>query len=427
MALIEVRGVSKIFGPKPASVLPLLATGKSKAEILAATGHSVGLRGVDLDIPAGQIFVVMGLSGSGKSTLIRHLNRLIDPTAGEIRFDGEDILRYGRRRLIDFRRKRMSMVFQHFGLLPHKSVVENVAYGLAIQGVGKAERRARAAEWLETVGLAGYGEAYPDALSGGMRQRVGLARALCTDADVLLMDEAFSALDPLIRSEMQDQLAALQARLHRTIVFITHDLDEALRLGDRIAILKDGALVQVGPPAEILLHPADAYVESFVRDVNRVRVLTADTVMKPPRLRITTENLDDALRQMRASPHGFAYVQTGAPGSYGVVTQAELEQAKRSHTPLKNLARELPSVQPGAAVEDILPAALQAEYPLPVVDADGELQGVVTKKAVIEVVADQADARAQRIEAADPAAFREAPPADDAAGAVPAERPARSG
>lgn len=399
MALIEVRGVSKVFGPKPTSALPLLAEGRSKAEILAETGHAVGLQNIDLDIEAGQIFVVMGLSGSGKSTLIRHLNRLIDPTAGEIRFNGDDILQYDRKQLIAFRRKRMSMVFQHFGLLPHRTVVENVAYGLAIQGVAGKERRARAAEWLAMVGLGGYEEAYPDELSGGMRQRVGLARALCTDADVLLMDEAFSALDPLIRSEMQDQLTALQARLHKTIVFITHDLDEALRLGDQIAILKDGALVQVGPPAEILLHPADSYVESFVRDVNRVRVLTADTVMRPPRLRITTENLDDALREMRASPHDFAYVQTGAPGNYGVVTQAELERAKRLHTPLKDLARELPSVQPGAAVEDILPAALQADYPLPVVDEAGELQGVVTKKAVIEVVSDQADARAQRAEA----------------------------
>ena len=399
MALIEIRDVSKIFGPKPKSALPLLAAGKSKAEILAESGHSVGLQNINLDIEAGQIFVVMGLSGSGKSTLIRHLNRLIDPTSGEIRFNGDDILKYDPKQLIEFRRKRMSMVFQHFGLLPHRTVVENVAYGLAIQGLSKRERRTRAAEWLDTVGLAGYEESYPDELSGGMQQRVGLARALCTDADVLLMDEAFSALDPLIRSEMQDQLTALQARLHKTIVFITHDLDEALRLGDQIAILKDGALVQVGPPAEILLNPADEYVESFVRDVNRVRVLTADTLMKPPRLRITTENLDEALRQVRASPHDFAYVQTGEPGNYGVVTQEELEQAKRSHTPLKDLARELPSVQPGAAVEDILPAALQAQYPLPVVDESGELQGVVTKKAIIGVVSDQADARAQRAEA----------------------------
>lgn len=401
MALIEVRGVSKVFGPKPQSALPLIAEGRSKAEILAETGHSVGLREIDLDIEAGQIFVVMGLSGSGKSTLIRHLNRLIDPTAGEIRFAGDDILTYDIKALLEFRRAKMSMVFQHFALLPHRTVVDNVAYGLEIQGVGKRERRARAEEWLETVGLAGYGPSLPDELSGGMRQRVGLARALCTDADVLLMDEAFSALDPLIRSDMQDQLTALQARLRKTIVFITHDLDEALRLGDKIAILKDGALVQVGTPADILLHPADAYVESFVRDVNRVRVLTAETVMKPPRLRITTENLDEALRQVRASPHDFAYVQTADGGGYGVVTQEGLEQARRSRTSLKDLAHELPSVQPGQALEEVLPVALQSQFPLPVVDESGELQGVVTKKAVIGVVADQAEARAARAEAAE--------------------------
>ncbi len=401
MALIEVRGVSKVFGPKPQSALPLIAEGRSKAEILAETGHSVGLREIDLDIEAGQIFVVMGLSGSGKSTLIRHLNRLIDPTAGEIRFAGDDILTYDIKALLEFRRSKMSMVFQHFALLPHRTVVDNVAYGLEIQGVGKRERRARAEEWLETVGLAGYGPSLPDELSGGMRQRVGLARALCTDADVLLMDEAFSALDPLIRSDMQDQLAALQARLRKTIVFITHDLDEALRLGDKIAILKDGALVQVGTPADILLHPADAYVESFVRDVNRVRVLTAETVMKPPRLRITTENLDEALRQVRASPHDFAYVQTADGGGYGVVTQEGLEQARRSRTSLKDLTHELPSVQPGQALEEVLPVALQSQFPLPVVDESGELQGVVTKKAVIGVVADQAEARAARAEAAE--------------------------
>lgn len=410
MALIEVRGVSKVFGPKPQSALPLIAAGRSKAEILAETGHSVGLREIDLDIEAGQIFVVMGLSGSGKSTLIRHLNRLIDPTAGEIRFDGDDILTYDRKALIAFRREKMSMVFQHFGLLPHRTVTDNVAYGLEIQGVGRSERRARAEEWLDAVGLAGYGPSMPDELSGGMRQRVGLARALCTDAEVLLMDEAFSALDPLIRSDMQDQLTALQARLRKTIVFITHDLDEALRLGDKIAILKDGALVQVGTPAEILLHPADGYVESFVRDVNRVRVLTAETVMKPPRLRITTENLDEALRQVRASPHDFAYVQTGIDGVYGVITQAELEVARRSHKPLKDFIHELPAVQAGQALEEVMPVALQSQYPLPVVDESGELQGVVTKKAVIGVVADQAEARAARAEAQAEESGEEAPP-----------------
>ncbi|WP_337997143.1 glycine betaine/L-proline ABC transporter ATP-binding protein [Oleispirillum naphthae] len=402
MALIEVRNVSKIFGPRPKSVLPLLEAGRSKTEILAETGHGVGLRNINLDIEAGQIFVVMGLSGSGKSTLIRHLNRLIDPTAGEILYEGEDILGYDKNQLIAFRRKKMSMVFQRFGLMPHWTVLENVAFGLKVQGVARAMRRERAAEWLDAVGLAGYEDSYPEELSGGMQQRVGLARALCTDAEVLLMDEAFSALDPLIRSEMQDQLTALQARLHKTIVFITHDLDEALRLGDMIAILKDGELVQAGPPAEILLRPADAYVESFVRDVNRVRVLTADTVMKPPRLRITTENMDEALRQMRASPHDFAYVKVrdGDEERYGVVTQAALEEARRSRASLRDIMCELPSIPLSAPVEDILAVALQADFPVPVINDAGEIKGVVTKKAVIGVISDQAEARAARAEEA---------------------------
>ena len=347
MALIEVRNVSKIFGPHPKAILPLLSAGRTKAEILAETGHHVGLRDINLSIEEGRISVVMGLSGSGKSTLIRHLNRLIEPTAGEIRFDGKNILSFNMKQLIAFRREKMSMVFQRFGLMPHRTVLENVAYGLKVQGVSRRIRRERAAEWLDTVGLSGYEDSFPGELSGGMQQRVGLARALCTDAEVLLMDEAFSALDPLIRSEMQDQLATLQERLHKTIVFITHDLDEALRLGDMIAILKDGALVQCGTPAEILMTPADAYVESFVRDVNRVRVLTADTVMRPPRLRITTENLDEALRQVRASPHDFAWVRTGEDGAYGVVTQAALEEAaSRSQAALKDIARMLPAVSP---------------------------------------------------------------------------------
>ncbi|MBN2751306.1 MAG: glycine betaine/L-proline ABC transporter ATP-binding protein [Rhodospirillaceae bacterium] len=396
MSLIEVKNVSKVFGPRPQSVLPLLAEGRSKTDILTETGHNVGLCDINLSIDAGQIFVVMGLSGSGKSTLIRHFNRLIDPTAGEILFNGEDILGFDTKRLIAFRRENMSMVFQHFGLMPHWTVLENVAFGLKVQGVPRKVRRDRAAEWLDAVGLAGYEDSYPGELSGGMQQRVGLARALCTDADVLLMDEAFSALDPLIRSEMQDQLTALQARLQKTIVFITHDLDEALRLGDRIAILKDGALVQCGPPSEILLNPADDYVESFVRDVNRIRVLTADTVMKPPRLRITTENLDEALRQVRASPHDFAYVQSGGEGVYGVVTQEGLEEGKRTRSTFQDVVQDVPSISANAPVEDIMSVALQSDFPVPVVDSDGELQGVVTKKAVIGVFADQAEARATR-------------------------------
>jgi glycine betaine/proline transport system ATP-binding protein len=260
---IVVRNVTKVFGDSP-QALALLRAGQGKAQVLAATGCSVGLNDVSLDIAAAEIFVIMGLSGSGKSTLVRHINRLVEPTAGEILVDGDNVLKLDEAGLRQFRRRRVSMVFQGFGLLPHRSVIDNVAYGLVVRGERSAAAREAAATWLSRVGLAGYEHKYPDELSGGMKQRVGLARALACDTGILLMDEAFSALDPLIRAEMQDQLLQLQADLHKTIVFVTHDLDEALRLGHRIAILKDGQLVQVGAPAEILQRPADEYVRRFV-------------------------------------------------------------------------------------------------------------------------------------------------------------------
>ena len=281
MSYIEIRNIFKIFGPDPDVALELAKSGSDKEEILAKTGNTVGLHDVSLSIEQGETFVVMGLSGSGKSTLIRHLNRLIDPTAGQVSFGGEDILSMDIPTLNAFRRKRLGMVFQRFGLLPHRNVMNNVAYGLEIQGTDRKTREAAASKWIDRVGLAGYEAKFPDQLSGGMQQRVGLARALATDPEVLLMDEAFSALDPLIRSDMQDELMKLQAELHKTIVFITHDLDEALKIGDRIAILKDGKLIQVGRPEEIVLNPADAYVQAFTRDVNRGKVLRARSIMEP--------------------------------------------------------------------------------------------------------------------------------------------------
>ncbi len=265
MNKIEVKNVFKIFGPRADAALALIRQGRSKAEVLAQTGCVVGVNDLSLSIGAGEIFVIMGLSGSGKSTLVRHFNRLIDPTSGEILVDGEDILRYDIEALRQFRRRKISMVFQSFGLLPHKSVLDNVAYGLKVRGESRAQCHERALHWIATVGLKGYEKSYPHQLSGGMRQRVGLARALAADTEIILMDEAFSALDPLIRADMQDQLLELQKTLHKTIVFITHDLDEAVRIGNRIAILKDGQLIQVGTPREILHQPADDYVDRFVQ------------------------------------------------------------------------------------------------------------------------------------------------------------------
>jgi glycine betaine/proline transport system ATP-binding protein len=335
--LIRVEHLFKVFGTAPEAVMPLVRDGRSKEEILAETGHTVGLRNISLDIGEGSIFVVMGLSGSGKSTLIRHFNRLIEPTAGSIHVGETDVMTLSPEELEAFRRTTMSMVFQHFGLMPHRTVLENVAYGLAVRKVPRAERTEKAREWISAVGLDGYEDRWPAQLSGGEQQRVGLARALCTDPAILLMDEAFSALDPLIRSEMQEQLIGLQSRLRKTIVFITHDLDEALRLGDRIAILKDGALAQVGRPEEILLAPADAYVAAFVRDVNRARALTVGMVMKP------------ADTSTECAEHG-------------------------------------PTLRPDTILQDALPLIVKSDRPVAVQSENGDLLGAISRDDIADAL-----------------------------------------
>ena len=281
MSKIEINNIYKIFGNNPQSVLPMVKEGATKDEVLEKTGHTVGLDNVSIKIEEGETFVCMGLSGSGKSTLIRHINRLIDPTSGDVLVDGLNIMNCDPKQLIDFRRHSISMVFQRFGLFPHKTVMQNVGYGLEVQGINKDEIKTRSMEKIEAVGLNGFENQYPSQLSGGMQQRVGLARALATNTDIMLMDEAFSALDPLIRSDMQKQLIDLQAELKKTIVFITHDLDESLKLGDHIAILNAGKLVQVGTPVEIIMNPADDYVKAFVKDVNRAKVVKAKIIMTP--------------------------------------------------------------------------------------------------------------------------------------------------
>jgi glycine betaine/proline transport system ATP-binding protein len=278
---IVCRHLWKIFGPRPESLGRELDAKLSRAEILEQTGHVVAVRDVSFEVQEGEIFVVMGLSGSGKSTLVRCLSRLIEPTRGEILLDGRDVVRMKRAELLRLRRHEISMVFQRFGLFPHRRVLDNVAYGLEVQGLGRAERRTQAQAVLEMVGLGEWANHFPHELSGGMQQRVGLARALAVNPAILLCDEPFSALDPLIRREMQEELIRLQKTLRKTIIFITHDFLEALKLGDRIAIMKDGALVQVGTPEEIVSRPADEYVRAFTRDVPRVKVLTAASIMQP--------------------------------------------------------------------------------------------------------------------------------------------------
>ena len=291
---ISIRKLYKIFGPTPEQYLERVQNGMTKQELRDSHGHVLGLRDINIDMPAGGIQVVMGLSGSGKSTLIRHINRLIEPTSGEVVAGDEDVVKMNHSQLLRFRREKTAMVFQKFALFPHYTVLENAEYGLEVQGVPTKQRRERSMRWIERVGLKGYEDNYPNQLSGGMQQRVGLARALSNDAPILLMDEAFSALDPLIRSDMQSVLLDLQQEIGKTIVFITHDLDEALRLGDRIAILRDGEVVQQGTGQQIVLKPADDYIESFVRDVNRGRVIRSRTLMQPG-ARVAGPDVDPSL------------------------------------------------------------------------------------------------------------------------------------
>lgn len=384
---IEVRNIFKIFGSRPERWLDEARAGVSKEELLAKSGHTLGLRDISLSIEEGSIYVIMGLSGSGKSTLIRHFNRLIEPSAGQILVDGVDVMSLGKTALEKFRQQKMSMVFQRFGLFPHRTVIENVAYGLQVQGLGKQDRNERAQHWLETVGLAGFENQYPHQLSGGMQQRVGLARALATDAEILLMDEAFSALDPLIRREMQDQLLQLQAQLNKTIVFITHDLDEALRLGNRIAILKDGELVQEGTPEDILLAPADDYVQSFLQDVNRSKVLNAVHACNEPSLTLTMRSRPvHAVEHMAARHFGYSAVLDGKRLA-GVLTRSAAERAVRDGArDIANYVEGMASVPATAGLDEVLCRMLRSTEPLAVTGDNDEFLGMLSRSKVVELV-----------------------------------------
>ena len=326
---ISIRKLYKIFGPTPELFLERVQNGMTKQTLRDEHGHVLGLRDINIDMPAGGIQVVMGLSGSGKSTLIRHINRLIEPTSGEVLAGEQDVVKMNHSQLLRFRREQTAMVFQKFALFPHYTVLENAEYGLEVQGVASKKRRERAMHWIERVGLKGYESSYPNQLSGGMQQRVGLARALSNDAPILLMDEAFSALDPLIRSDMQTVLLDLQQEIGKTIVFITHDLDEALRLGDKIAILRDGEVVQQGTGQQIVLKPADDYIESFVRDVNRGRVIRCRTLMQPgPRVDGPDVDpslvIEEAARQLSGDNKEVANVVTAKGKHLGVLSMNDI-------------------------------------------------------------------------------------------------------
>lgn len=387
---ILIDHVFKVFGDQPKQALELVRKGLSKQEILAQTGQSIGVFDATFEIQAGEIFVIMGLSGSGKSTLVRLLNRLIEPTAGRIVIDGTDINDHSAAKLRALRRKDISMVFQSFALMPHMTVRDNTAFGLELSGASKTERLAQADLALAQVGLAGWGDSYPDELSGGMQQRVGLARALASDPSILLMDEAFSALDPIIRTEMQSELLRLQQEAPRTIVFISHDLDEAMRIGDRIAIMKDGQVVQVGTPDDILRNPADDYVRSFVRGVDAAAVFKAADIARK-RLTVVREHTDRgcnaALRLIEDNDDDFAYVVTPSRRYLGTVSADSLRTALHGHVgPLGLQHAFLPNVTPIAAeapVADLFGQVAHAPCALPVVDVNGRYHGAISKTTLL--------------------------------------------
>ena len=329
---IKIKNLYKIFGDNTTEALNLVKTGISKEKLLEKTNCVLGLNNINLNIPKGKIHVIMGLSGSGKSTLIRHLNRLIEPTFGEITIDGVNVLELNNKDLLEYRQKNMSMVFQKFALFPHKTILENISYGLMVQNISEQIYKEKSQFWLKRVGLEGYDNYYPNQLSGGMQQRVGLARALATDAEILLMDEAFSALDPLIRAEMQDVLIDLQLELKKTIVFITHDLDEALKIGERISILRDGFVVQDDNPQNIILNPSDDYVSDFIKDINRSRVIKAKSIMTKS-VSITKENvpiidsemvLEEVLQEITKTKNYFVLVKDKKDKIIGKITLNEL-------------------------------------------------------------------------------------------------------
>ena len=382
---IKIENLVKIYGRNPEHALKLFQEGGNRDDILQATDNVLGVANVSLSIGEGELFVIMGLSGSGKSTLVRCINRLIEPTSGHIFIDDEDVAHVNPKRLWEIRRTKISMVFQRFGLFPHKTVLENTEYGLKMRGVPADERREKALETLEIVGLRKWAEYSPNALSGGMQQRVGLARALATDAPILLMDEAFSALDPLIRREMQDELMRLQTELKRTIVFISHDIQEALKIGDRVAIMKDGYLVQVGTPEEIVTNPSDDYIAAFTQDVNRAQVLkTGSIVRKTVPFILGQGSAKAALDEMKTHDRNRMYVVDRHGKPVGVLMVDTLEQAvQQGVEDVESVMRtDFPSVEAATSLEEIFHLA-QYGVPIAVVNLKGKFKGVVEQSDIL--------------------------------------------
>lgn len=389
MSKVKVEHLTKIFGKKQQQALAMIKENKSKTEILEKTGATVGVYDASFEVNEGEIFVVMGLSGSGKSTMIRLLNRLIDPTSGEIYIDGEDIAKMNKDELREVRRHKINMVFQNFGLFPHRTILENTEYGLEVRGVPKEERQAKAEKALENSGLLSFKDQYPNQLSGGMQQRVGLARVLANDPEILLMDEAFSALDPLIRREMQDELLELQSNVQKTIIFITHDLNEALRIGDRIALMKDGQIMQIGTGEEFLTNPANQYVRDFVEDVDRSKVLTAQNIMVPAlTTNIEVDGPNVALNRMRKEEVSMLLAVDRKRKLKGSLTAEAASEARKNSLTLKEvLDKNVRKIKPDMLVTDIFNLIFDSPAPLAVVDDDDKLIGVVIRGSVIEALA----------------------------------------
>ncbi|NQS75424.1 MAG: glycine betaine/L-proline ABC transporter ATP-binding protein [Peptococcaceae bacterium] len=386
MSKIIVKNLVKIFGDHPEKAIKLLKKGYSKNKILEESNQTVGIYDINFSVNEGEVFVLMGLSGCGKSTLLRCINRLIEPTSGTITIDGEDITTAAPQAVREMRRKKISMVFQGFALFPHRTVLDNVAYGLEIQGITIEERRKKAAQVLETVGLKGWENSMPQQLSGGMQQRVGLARALANNPDILLMDEAFSALDPLIRKSMQDELLSLHNTLNKTIIFVTHDLDEALKIGDHIALMNNGTIVQIGTAEDILTNPADDYVEKFVEDVDRTKVLTAEGVMKSPDpVVFLRDGPRVALRLMREHGISSIFVVTRERKLAGILLAEDALQAVKEHKEdIKGIIiSDVPKVGVDTPVIDIIPVIADTKFPVAVTREDDKLAGILVKGSVL--------------------------------------------
>ena len=381
---IVCKGLWKIFGTNPANILKEVDPAWSRAEVQEKTGHVIAVKDVSFQVERGETFVVMGLSGSGKSTLVRCISRLIEPTQGEVLVDGVDTVSIPEKELIELRRHKLSMVFQHFGLLPHRRVVENIAYGLEVRGMPRDERLKKAGEVLESVGLSGWGDNYPRELSGGMQQRVGLARALAVDPEIMLFDEPFSALDPLIRREMQDELLRLQSVVRKTMVFITHDFLEAIKMGDHIAIMKDGEFVQIGTPEEIVANPVDDYVRDFSEDVPRHKVLTVNSIMNRDCCSCSeNETAANALALMDKHQSQAAFVVDQHRSYQGTLTRGQAMTNLESGSPMKQIVQQETAVSPDDLIETLIGTATRLNHPIPVVDSDNKLLGAVDHRAIL--------------------------------------------